>query len=53
MAFARLELHVGLQTMLSRLSGLALVSASEIDWRTQMFSRGVSRLPVTWQGGGQ
>ena len=53
MAFARLELQVGLQTVLSRLSGLTLVTASEIDWRTQMFTRGVSSLPVMWQGGGQ
>jgi len=29
------------------------VTASEIDWRTQMFTRGVSSLPVMWQGGGQ
>jgi cytochrome P450 len=53
MAFARLELQVGLQTVLSRLSGLTIVTASEIDWRTQMFTRGVSSLPVMWQGGGQ
>ncbi len=53
MAFARIELQVGLQVMLSRLDGLALVSESEIDWRTQMFTRGVWSLPVTWQGDGQ
>ena len=53
MAFARLQLQVGLQAVLSRLGGLALVSASEIDWRTQMFTRGVWSLPVTWQGVGQ
>lgn len=53
MAFARLELQVGLRTILTRLSGLTLVTASEIDWRTQMFTRGVSSLPVMWQGGGQ
>jgi cytochrome P450 len=53
MAFARLELQVGLQTVLSRLNGLTLVTASGIDWRTQMFNRGVWSLPVMWQGGGQ
>jgi cytochrome P450 len=53
MAFARLELQVGLQTMLCRLSGLTLVAASELDWRTRMFARGVINLPVTWQGGRQ
>ncbi len=41
MAFARVELEVGLQAVLSRLDGLALVTESEIDWRTGMFTRGV------------
>ncbi|MCP9274024.1 cytochrome P450 [Mycolicibacterium arenosum] len=53
MAFARLELQVGLHTVLTRLGGLTLMTASEIDWCTQMFTRGVSSLPVTWRGGGQ
>ena len=53
MAFARIELQVGLQGVLSRLGELALVTESEIDWRTQMFTRGVWSLPVTWRGGGQ
>ena len=53
MAFARLELRVGLHTLLSRLDELALVAPSEIDWRTQMFTRGVWSLPVTWNGGGR
>jgi len=53
MAFARLELQVGLQALLSRLDGLALATHSEIDWRTQMFTRGVWSLPVTWRGGGK
>jgi cytochrome P450 len=53
MAFARIELQVGLQGVLSRLDGLALGTESEIDWRTQMFTRGVWSLPVTWRGGGQ
>jgi cytochrome P450 len=52
MAFARVELQVGLQVLLSRLDGLALVTESEIDWSTQMFTRGVRSLPVTWRGGG-
>ncbi len=52
MAFARVELQVGLQVLLSRLDGLALVTESEIDWRTQMFTRGVWSLPITWRGGG-
>ncbi|MFY9921334.1 MAG: cytochrome P450 [Mycobacterium sp.] len=52
-ALARVELQVGLQTVLSRLNELALVEESEIDWRTQMFTRGVWSLPVTWRGGGQ
>ena len=53
MAFARIELQVGLQGVLSRLGELALVTESEIDWRTEMFTRGVWSLPVTWRGGGQ
>lgn len=53
MAFARLELQVGLHTLLSRLHGLTLTTASEIDWCTHMFTRGVRSLPVTWQGSGQ
>lgn len=53
MAFARLELQIGLQTLLSRLNGLTLTTASEIDWRTQMFTRGVWSLPVMWKDGGQ
>ena len=52
MAFARVELQVGLQVVLSRLDGLTLVTGSEIDWRTQMFTRGVWSLPVTWRGDG-
>ena len=53
MAFARVELQVGLRVMLSRLDGLALVADSDIDWRTTIFTRGVWSLPVTWRGGGQ
>ncbi len=51
MAFARVELQVGLHVVLSRLDGLALMTQPAIRWRTQMFTRGVSSLPVTWQGG--
>ena len=53
MAFARLELQVGLRVLLSRLDGLSLVAGTRIDWRTDMFTRGVWNLPVTWRGDGQ
>jgi cytochrome P450 len=53
MAFARIELQVGLRVVLSRLDGLSLVEDSELDWRTNMFTRGVWSLPVTWRGDGQ
>ena len=53
MSFARIELEVGMQVLLSRLDGLSLVACSELDWRTNMFTRGVWSLPVTWRGGGQ
>jgi cytochrome P450 len=52
MAFARVELQVGLRVVLSRLDELTLVEGSEFDWCTNMFTRGVRTLPVTWQGGG-
>ncbi len=50
---ARLELQVGLRALLSRLDGLSLVTDSDIDWRTDMFTRGVWSLPATWRGAGQ
>ena len=53
MAFARVQLQVGLQVMLSRLDGIALVPDSAINWRRTIFTRGVWNLPVTWRGGGQ
>jgi cytochrome P450 len=53
MAFSRLELQVGLRVVLSRLDGLALVADSELDWRTNMLTRGVWSLPVTWGRGAQ
>lgn len=51
MSYARLELEIGLRVLLSRLDRLTLVSGSELDWRADMFTRGLWRLPVTWQGG--
>jgi cytochrome P450 len=53
MAFARVELQVGLRVVLSQLDELCLVADSELDWRTNMFTRGVWSLPVTWRGDGQ
>ncbi|RDH78879.1 cytochrome P450 [Mycolicibacterium moriokaense] len=53
MAFARVELQVGLRTLLSRLDGLTLAHGHDIDWCTTMFTRGVRVLPVTWGGGGK
>jgi cytochrome P450 len=47
---AQFELEVGIMTALSRLPGLALaVEPDALDWRTQMFIRGVWSLPVTWE----
>jgi cytochrome P450 len=53
MSYARVELQVGLRVVLSRLDELSLLVDSELDWRTNMFTRGVWYLPVTWRGGGQ
>jgi cytochrome P450 len=53
MSFARVELQVGLRVLLSGLDELSLVEGSELDWRTDMFTRGLWSLPVTWRGGGQ
>lgn len=53
MGFARVQLQVGLQVMLTRLDGIELVPDSVIDWRRTIFTRGVGNLPVTWRGGGQ
>lgn len=53
MAFARVELQVGMQVVLSRLARLSLVAGSELHWRTDMFTHGVWSLPVTWRGGRQ
>jgi cytochrome P450 len=53
MPYARVELQVGLRVVLSRLDGLSLLADSELDWRTNMFTRGLWSLPVTWRGGGQ
>lgn len=51
--FARVQLQVGLQVILSRLDGIALVPDSVINWRRTIFTRGVWNLPVTWRGSGQ
>jgi cytochrome P450 len=51
MSFARVELQVGLRVLLSGLDELSLVEGSELDWRTDMFTRGLWSLPVTWRGG--
>ena len=53
MSYAQVELQVGLRVVLSRLDELSLVADSELDWRTNMFTRGVWCLPVTWRGGGK
>jgi cytochrome P450 len=50
--FARAELQVGLRVVLSRLDELSLVVDSELDWCTNVFTRGVTRLSVTWRGAG-
>jgi cytochrome P450 len=50
MSFARVELQVGLRVLLSGLDELSLVEGSELDWRTDMFTRGLWSLPVTWRG---
>jgi cytochrome P450 len=53
MPYARIELQVGLRVVLSRLDGLSRLADSELDWRTNMFTRGLWSLPVTWRGGGK
>ncbi|MGN9809970.1 cytochrome P450 [Micromonospora sp. BQ11] len=46
---ARVELQSGLSALLRRLDGLALTEPEDgLDWRDQMFLRGVWKLPVTW-----
>jgi cytochrome P450 len=52
MAFARVQLHVGLHVVLSRLDGITLHDTGEIGWCRGLFTRGVSSLPVTWREGG-
>jgi cytochrome P450 len=52
-AHARVELEEGLSAVLQRLDGLELaVGESELDWRGQMFMRGVWKLPVRWRSPG-
>jgi cytochrome P450 len=46
---ARVELQVGLGSLLSRLPGLGLaVAPGELAWRTGLTMRGLAELPVTW-----
>ncbi|MET8912010.1 cytochrome P450 [Micromonospora sp. NPDC004551] len=48
---ARVELQVGVTSLLTQLPGLRLaVPPDELEWRTDMFIRGPWRLPVTWDG---
>ncbi|WP_433553443.1 cytochrome P450 [Micromonospora zamorensis] len=48
---ARVELQEGLAAVLRRLHGLELaVPESALQWRDQMFIRGVWALPVRWSG---
>jgi cytochrome P450 len=48
-ALARMELQVGLGTLVRRLPGLRLaVAEEEIEWKTGMLVRGPKALPVTW-----
>lgn len=46
---ARVELQVGLSALLRRFSTLRLaVPEDQVDWRSQMFMRGLWSLPLTW-----
>lgn len=46
---ARLELRVGVSALVSRFPALRIaVGDDELRWRTDMFVRGLWRLPVTW-----
>jgi cytochrome P450 len=50
---ARVELQEGLAAILRRLDRLELaVGEAQLDWRGQMFMRGVWTLPVRWYGKG-
>ncbi len=50
---ARVELQEGLAAILRRLDRLELaVDEAQLDWRRQMFMRGVWTLPVRWHGKG-
>jgi len=49
-AHARVELQEGLSAVLRRLDGLEVAAGvGELDWRSQMFMRGVWQLPVRWR----
>jgi cytochrome P450 len=48
-ALARIELQVALGTLLTRLPGLRLaVPTDELEWVSAVLSRGVNRLPITF-----
>lgn len=45
-SLARVELQEALRALITRLPGLR--PAGEVQWKTQTFFRGPSRMPVTW-----
>jgi cytochrome P450 len=50
-AHARVELQEGLAAIVPHLDRMELaVDESELDWRSQMFIRGLWTLPVRWRG---
>jgi cytochrome P450 len=52
-AHARVELQEGLAAILPHLHRMELaVDESRLDWRSQMFMRGLWTLPVRWRGPG-
>lgn len=50
-ALARMEGQIAFTTLLARLPGLApAIPRDRIEWRDATFLRGLTRLPVTWDG---
>ncbi|MFI0774561.1 cytochrome P450 [Streptomyces sp. NPDC021212] len=48
---ARMELQIALRTLLERLPGLRFADAErDVEWKVGVSTRGVRRLPVTWEG---
>ncbi|MEU1803553.1 cytochrome P450 [Streptomyces sp. NPDC019937] len=46
---ARMELRIALRTLLERLPGLRFADAErDVEWKVGVSTRGVRRLPVTW-----